>query len=853
MVEELTFGVWLRKQRRALDLTRQVFADQVGCAEVTLRRIEAGTLKPSKELASILLEKLGIPDAEWPQWISFARGLSNLPTLSSPSSSKPITNLPAPLTSFIGREKELEQIKKRLEKNRLVTLTGSGGVGKTRLSIQVASELLDEYLHGVWLVELAPVTNPSLVVQTVCTALDVTPQVNMPAFNVLMEYLRSKKVLLVVDNCEHLIDACAQLCDSLLQACSDLRMIASSREALGIDGEYVYRVPSLSLPHPNDGLHKVNESEAVKLFVERANAMQPNLELTQSNAPVIAQICQRLDGIALAIELAASRVKLLKVEQIASRLDDVFRLLTGGSRTALPRQRTLRAMIDWSYNLLSEEEKTVLRHLCVFFGGWTLEAAEFVCDKPNMLDLLMHLVDKSLVSVDLEHSDEPRYYLLETIRQYAREKLVECNEVEQARARYLEYFLRLAQRAEPEIYGARQIEWSQKLENEHENTRGALEWSMQGNVRLGQELAATLWWSWHFNGHLHEGYEWLEKILAVNPQEKTLVRAKLLSGAGTFASALGFAEEIGTKFSEASILLFRQLGDEQSTAFPLNTLANLAESRSDYDQAVALAEESRQLFKKAGNKWGVRFVLVTLGKVAVAQENFEQARKFYEESLSLAKEIGDQEGFAWGLLFMGLLAETLGDDERAMELYEEALQIEKVVKGKVATYWLLRHMGMTCIRQGDYEKGEVLLEEAIEISRKMGSQAKTAYILPALGIIACYQENYRKARSLYAESLQLLLPLAEPVDIADCIISIGRFLAAQGSFEKFTRLLGAAEGAVPDINQRMFLLFRIETEKFIMSARATLGDGAYTATYEAGKQMSLDEAVAYALKMVEEM
>ncbi len=239
-------------------------------------------------------------------------------------------NLPVQLTTFIGREKEVEQIKKRLEKNRLVTLTGSGGIGKTRLSIQVASELLDDYPNGVWLVELAPITDPALVTRTVCAALDVTPQGNTSALNVLTEYLKSKKILLVVDNCEHLIDSCAQLCDSLLHACPDLRMIASSREALGIDGENAYRVPSLSLPGPNDGLHAIQESEAVKLFTERATATLPNFELSQSNTPVVAQICQRLDGIALAIELAASRVKLLNLEQIASRLDDAFRLLTGG-------------------------------------------------------------------------------------------------------------------------------------------------------------------------------------------------------------------------------------------------------------------------------------------------------------------------------------------------------------------------------------------------------------------------------------------------------------------------------------------------------------------------------------------
>jgi predicted ATPase/class 3 adenylate cyclase len=757
-------------------------------------------------------------------------------------------NLPVQLTTFIGREKEVEQVRKRLEKNRLVTLTGSGGVGKTRLSIQVASELLDENPHGVWLVELAPVTDPALVTQTVCTVFDITPQGTAAPLEILTDYLRSKKILLVIDNCEHLIDACARLSEVLLHACHNLQILASSREAMGIEGESPYRVPSLSLADPTSELQMIEQSEAVQLFVERAKTILPGYALTEINAPVIAQICQRLDGIALAVELAASRVKLLKVEQIKERLDDAFRLLTGGSRTALPRQQTLRGTIDWSYNLLSTEERAVLRSLSVFVGGWTLDAAESVCENVNMLDLLARLVDKSLVAVDREHLNEPRYYLLETIRQYAREKLVESGEGEQIRSRHLTYFLKLAERAEPELYGAGQIEWSQKMEDEYENTRAALEWSLQGNINRSKQLAAVLWWSWHFNGHQSEGYEWLKIILAVHPEEKTLVRAKLLSGAAWLASWLGIGEQTVKRFCEASVDLYRQLGDEQSAAFPITTLANIATSNSDYVKALALAEESRELFRKAGNKWGIRHVLLTLGNIALGQENFEQARKYYEESLLISREIGDKEGVGVALICIGLVSEKQGDDERAIELYKEALQIEKTVKSKIAISLALRFMGMAYIRCGEYEKGQSLLEEDIEIYRKNGSEASRAYLLQALGIIACYQEDYPKALALDAESLVLLLHLREKVDLAECIISVGRSLAAQGSFEKFVRLLGMAEAAAPDIEEKTFLLFRLETEKYITSAHAALGDDAYNAAYEAGKRMSLDEAVAYALK-----
>jgi predicted ATPase/class 3 adenylate cyclase len=788
----------------------------------------------------------GLPDPER-LWQVIAPNLQeNFPPLQSLKEVP--NNLPVQLTSFIGREKEVKQIKTRLERNRLVTLTGSGGVGKTRLSIQVASELLDEYPNGVWLVELAPVTDPALVTQTVCNTLDITPQGKTDALNVLTDYLHSKKLLLVMDNCEHLIDACAQLSETLLLTCHDLRIFASSREALGIEGESAYRVPSLSLADSHSDLKTIGQCEAVRLFLERAKTILPGYALTERNARTIAQICQRLDGIALAIELAASRVKILKVEQIRERLDDAFRLLTGGSRTALPRQQTLRGTIDWSYNLLSVEERTVLRGLSVFVGGWTLAAAESVCNNENMLDLLTRLVDKSLVAVDRDHINEPRYYLLETVRQYAREKLAESGEGEQIRARHLEYFLKLAQRAEPELYGAGQIEWSQKLEDEYENTRAALEWSLQGNPSMGQQLAATVWWSWELNGHLREGYEWLEKMLAVNSEEKTIIRAKLLTGAGWLTSMLGLGEQFGQSFCEASIVLFRELEDEQSTALSLFVLSALAMSRSDYAQTLALTEKSRELFRKAGNKWGVRSAFLQLGNIARAQENFEQAQKSYEESLLLAKEIGDQEGFGVALLSLGSIAEKQGDDERAIELYEEALHIEKVVRHKIAISWALVALGVIHIRRGDYAKAEALLDESIEICRKTGKQADIAYSLQALGMIACYQGNYLKARSLYTESLRLLLPLGDKVDLAECIISIARFLAAQGSFDNFAHLLGAAERAAPDIKKRTFLLFDIEPEKFMESARAALGEEAYTAVHEAGRQMNLDEAVAYAQK-----
>jgi tetratricopeptide (TPR) repeat protein len=462
--------------------------------------------------------------------------------------------------------------------------------------------------------------------------------------------------------------------------------------------------------------------------------------------------------------------------------------------------------------------------------------------------LLTRLVDKSLVAVDREHIHEPRYYLLETIRQYAREKLVEGGGGEQIRSRHLDYFLKLAERAEPEIYGARQIEWSQKMEDEYENTRAALEWSISNDISRGQQLAAALWWSWHYNGHQKEGYEWLEKMLAAQPGKKTITRAKLLSGAGWFASWLGFEESIVGKFCEASIVLFRQLGDEPKAALSLAILAGIALFHSDYDQATALIEKSRELFTKAGNRWGLRHDFLIQGHIARHQGKIEQAEKFYEESRLLSKEIGDQEGVGVALGCIAIVAEIQGNDEQAIMLYEEALQIERGVNSKIAIFLVLSYLGLAYIRRGEYQKAKSVLEEEIELCRKTGNQAGLAYALQALGMIACHQENVSEAGSVSLDSLQLLLPLGNQADIAECMISIARFLAAQGSYEKFARLLGGAEAAVPNIGKLTHPLFLMETEKCITNALTGLGNEAYAAAYHAGKQMSLDESVAYALK-----
>ncbi len=502
-------------------------------------------------------------------------------------------NLPVQLTSFIGREHELSEIKQLLTTTHLLTLAGPGGTGKTRLALQLGAEVLKDLPDGVWLVELAPLADSTLVAQTMAATLGAHEQPGRTILDALTDYVRAKSMMVILDNCEHLIEACAQIADSLLHAAPRLKILATSREALGIAGETAYRVPSLPLPDPRQlhDLDALEQNDCVHLLIDRAMAAYPSFRLKEKNAHAIADICRRLDGIPLAIELASARTKVFPPEEIAARLDDRFRLLTGGSRTALERHQTLFALIEWSHNLLSEAERLLLRRLSVFAGGWTFESAQEVSGEGingDVLDLLTHLVDKSLVAVE-EKVEKARYRLAETIRQYARDKLYESGEAEQVRNRHLAFFLQFAETAEPKLGGPEQLEWLDSLETEYDNLRTALAWSLEsGKGENALQLAGALCYFWVLRGNFSEGDKWLNDALAFAEREQseratagetytlssaeTAQRAKALYGAGWLQmGALNVKR--GRTVVEESLRLWRELGDKWWTAVTLELVA----------------------------------------------------------------------------------------------------------------------------------------------------------------------------------------------------------------------------------------------------------------------------------------
>jgi len=721
----------------------------------------------------------------------------------------PRYNLPLQLSSFIGREKEQKEIADLIATHRLVTLTGAGGIGKSRLSIQVASALLHDFPDGIWLVEFAPLSDPMLVPQVVITTLGLIEQTGLSPVNILTDFLQGKRTLLILDNCEHLIHACAQLAETLLHACPDLHILATSREALSIAGETLYRVPSLTTPDPiHVTVDTLSNYESIQLFVERAQSTLAGFILTEKNAPAIAQVCRDLDGIPLALELAAARVKLLRVEEIAARLVDRFRLLTDGSRTALPRHQTLRAMIDWSYDLLSEPERILLRRLSAFAGGWSLEAAESVCagegiEMDEVLDLMTQLVNKSLIIIERQQGQETRYRMLETIRQYAHDKLWTADEGDRMRQRHLAYFVELAERAEPNLHASNMVMWLDRLETEIDNIRAALHWALESNIEAELELAGALRWFWHIRDHKSEGSEWLERALSIETMERgdqpltpsrAIIRGKALYVAG-FLRLKFYEINRAVVLSEEGLALFSELGPDgkQGMAHALLNLGEAAYRQENFRLSKALMEQSLALFQEVGDKVGMARCLPMIANVSlIVDGDYERAKTLAEEGLALSKEIGDKNIHAKTMESLGGVAYQQGDYKQATTWSEASLALFREVGNQYASGGMLSMLGKAAKAQGHYGKATTALEEALTFTRNSGNKIFIAHVHYSLGEVAAVQGDYKEATKQYEEVLAIGRQTGNPEPMADGLLGLGGVACAQGESEQAIQKFEAA-------------------------------------------------------------
>ena len=715
----------------------------------------------------------------------------------------PKDNLPHALTTFIGREKEIAELVDLLGTQRLLTLTGAGGCGKTRLAIQVAARVRQRFADGAWRVELASLADPGLIPQAVAKVVGVQERPGKSLTETIGEHLAQRSLLLVLDNAEHLLEASAVLADTLLARCGNLAILATSRERLGITGEATYRVPSLSMP------------ESERLFADRARLQQPRFEVTKESAAALASICRRLDGIALAIELAAVQVRALSMEELSARLDERFGLLVGGSRAALPRHRTLRSLMDWSYELLAEDEKTMLRRVSVFSGGWTLEAAEQVCDGNgieggDVLALLASLADKSLVLAE-DPAGPTRYRLLETVRHYARDRLRDTGEETRLKRAHLAHFIALAEEADRNLRGPDMATWLDRLEMDHDNVRAALSFAAAspGDGPGGMQLAGAVWRFWMFRGHLSEGRTLLAEQLA-QPRDASAaaLRGRCLHGAANLARLVGDLS-IARKLAEESIEIRRRIGDRRTIAVSVEGLGlvlwNLGENRA----ARACYEESLAIYRELGLQVEIGNTLNNLGIVLHNLGDIDGARALYEQALALRRALGDPSGIANSLHALAELVQHIGALASAREMLDEAVKIYEELGDQRSVSHAWTDIASVMCDQGDEDGASALFRESLATSMRLGDQTNACEALRGLGIASSNRDPARAAV-----------------------------------------LWGAAEHMQEERGESSSLDVRSRTEAAAARARAALGDdAAFDLAWREGRAMSVDRAAQYALEI----
>ena len=706
-------------------------------------------------------------------------------------------NLPLHLTKFIGRKREIKEIQLLIKEKRLVTLSGVGGCGKTRLALQVASQIPADFRHGVRFVDLTALSDPAGIPKVIADALGLFTQPEVTLTEVLCGFLKEKQILLIIDNCEHLIESCARLTDHLLRECIDLKILATSREPMSIAGEIVWRVPSLSSPdlrdHENMNASEVSRFEAAQLFINCAKSVSAGFELTDENTSFLAYLCARLDGIPLAIELAATHVKVLSLQKICERLSGHFSVLSTDSRTALPRHQTLRTAIDWSHDLLSEKERVLFRRMSVFSGGYTLDAAEDVCTVSNrqiirtdeILDLITHLIDKSLVIADGD-----RYKMLEIIRQYALEKLGESGNEATIRTHHANWILRFAEYADPKTKGPDQLLWFDRLTAEMDNIRGALKWCVEsGEIEKGMRIAWALMWFYMVKGHYQEGFEWLERLLKNGATDDPLARVKGLNTAGCFAWFLG-KRKSGYSFGKESLTLSRIADDSSQIAWSIFVLGlnadNVAQRKEHFKECL-------EHFRNNDDKWGEMQALRCLGADGKDEKT---ARRILKESLTLCRKI------------------------------EERVNLS----------WLQHDIGKLDFRLGDYQSAVERLKKSVELSREIGHGQGMAQSYERLGSVYREQNNYRLSREMYGKAISIFRNIGlEFMAAGTCRILVELEIRFK-KWRRAAKLLGAMEKCVSWDREELQEWFEVQLGKI----GDNLSESSLTELMDEGRKLDVD-------------
>ncbi len=769
-------------------------------------------------------------------------------------------NLPVQPTPFLGREQEVASVCALLRRPevRLVTLTGPGGIGKTRLGLQVAAELADQFANGVYFVALAPVSDADLVVLAIMQTLSISEAGGQPLLGLLKTALKDKHLLLLLDNFEQVISA-AEVVAEVLAACPHLRVLVTSRVVLHVRAEHEFNVPPLSLPDPKrlPDLVTLSQYEAVALFIERAQAVKPDFQVTNANAPAVAAICARLDGLPLAIELAAARSKLLPPQALLARLSQRLAVLTSGARDAPARHQTLRNTIAWSYDLLDAAEQQLFRRLATFVGGCTLEAVEAVCAAldgatgvASVLDGVSSLLDKSLLQQTEQDGEEPRFVMLETVREYGQECLRESREEESCHHAHAEYYLTLAEETEPHLHEAQEFVWLKRLIREQENFRAALRWIIEHKeTEHALRLSGALDLYWYMRGYWSESLSWLQAALQLsNTGDPTVARAKVLRGAGFLTLYRGNSTEARALLEE-SIALHKAVGDTRGLAFAIMGLGEVYQVQEDYLTARSLMEESVALSREVGDKWMLAVALCDLAQVVWAQGNALSARALLEEGWTITRELGGKWGETRFSSVLATWARAQGDYAQAATHYQEALSVAQQTGDMEIIGESLAGLGDMARCHGDNAKALELYNQGLTIAREFGDQFSTSWLLCGLGNIARDEGNYTRATALYREGLSLAMKDdRNKLGVGRCLLGLARIARSSQQFWRAAQLLCATEAQL-NIDRDLDPLDRAEYERDVADIRVHLGEEAFTSAWAEGRTTPLEQVISNVLKM----
>jgi len=758
-----------------------------------------------------------------------------VPETKQTESLTPEQNLPHPLTSFIGREQELGEIIDLVTKNRLVTLAGIGGIGKTSLSIQVGRKLLDKFKDGVWFIPLDSLSEPDLVPQTIASVFGIRPSNNEPVIETLTRALRENATLLILDNCEHLLDACAELTSTLLTNCPNLKVLATSREVLNISGEATYQMPSLSLPeHDEVSLDKLTDYESVRLFTERATLALSSFALTNENASTVIEICRKVDGIPLTIELAAAYVNMLQVKEILDQLNASFSLLSSDSRTILAHHQTLQASMDWSWGLLNEAEQTFLQQLSVFAGGWTLESAQAVCEG-DALGLTNSLVKKSLIVVNQASGRETRYRFHEIVRQYMREKLSQSTRSQTIRDLHLAYFVKLAQRSEPEFHQADQVFWINKIDEELDNIRLAMEWSITTNTESGLQLVVALNTYLIIRGHTQEQCSWLTKLLKQHSKADSL-HARALEAYAHNLGVRGDSSE-AKKIAREGLDLSRAISNRNVEAWCLFRLGWVT---TDID----LLEQSIALFQELGDKWGQARVMDVLAENTNLDR--EKSKAILIKALELHRELGNLFGMAHCNYLIAQRFIWSGEISSAMQLLDESLETHRQLGNRQGEASILVCYGDIAYWQGNYQQASTYFQQAISLLEKIGvyfviwPRTRLAYTLLKMA-------NITQAKEIFVHCVKSFQKVGLTTGVVFSIEGLASVFVASSKPKVAALLIGWADATREDTGDTRPTVEQQDVDQIISTCLKEMGEVSFSDEYEAGRKMSMDDIVAFAL------